>query len=178
MDSESLGTFGELSPEVAEAVAFGESSNKPKVMGMGIYLEFPKGGSTTQVLITPQGKNEKDEAVDMAIIARTISEDSPRKQWRINLVRTGNPAEPKNNEEKALEMAEQVERFVKRQMMYGLTTLRGSRPIVFEMTDVDFSDVKLWKAPASALRRIQKARVAIGFPKEVFSSSTPLTPTI
>ena len=61
--------------------------------------------------------------------------------------------------------------------MYGLKNLRGSRPIVFEMTDVDFTDVRSWKAPASALRRIQKARVAIGFPEKLFATPTP-TPAV
>lgn len=176
MDSESLGTFGELSPEVAEAVAIGDMSNKPKVMGMGIYLEFPNANDTqtTQILVTPQGKNEKGEPVDMAIITRSVSEWSPRKQWRINFVRPEKSAEELAPADKALGMSEQVERLLQRQMMYGLATLRGSRPIVFEMTDVDFTDVRSWKAPASALRRIQKARVAVGFPEKLFTS-TPAT---
>lgn len=171
MNPDSLGTFGELSPEVAEAVALGESSNKPKVMGMGIYLEFPNanGDQATQILITPQGKDEKGGEVEMAIITRTVSEWSPRKQWRMNLVRLTKEEQELPAQDKALKMSEQVERVIKRQMMYGLTTLRGSRPIVFEMTDVDFTDVRAWKAPASALRRIQKARVAIGFPEKLYS---------
>lgn len=178
MNPESLGTFGELTPDVAEAVALGESSNKPKVMGMGIYLEFPneRGDQTTQILITPQGKAENGEPVDMAVISRTVSDWSPRKQWRLNMVRANGTDLP-TPEEKALNMAEQVERTLKRQMMYGLKNLRGSRPIVFEMTDVDFTDVRSWKAPASALRRIQKARVAIGFPEKLFATPTP-TPAV
>jgi hypothetical protein len=174
MDSESLGTFGELSPEVAEAVMLGDTSNKPKVMGMGIYLEFPNDKQTTQILITPQGKTEKGEVVDMAIITRTVSDWSPRKQWRVNMVRPNAPAETMSADDKALSMTEQVERTIKRQMMYGAKSLRGSRPIVFEMTDVDFTEVRAWKAPASALRRIQKARVAIGFPEKLFATTTTI----
>lgn len=176
MNPDSLGTFGELTPEVAEAVALGDSSGKPKVMGMGIYLEFPNANDTqtTQILITPQGKNEKGEPVDMAIITRSVSEWSPRKQWRINFTRVGKEVELLAPADKALNMATQVEQVLKRQMMYGLTNLRGARPIVFEMTDVDFTDVRSWKAPASALRRIQKTRVAIGFPEKLFTS-TPAT---
>lgn len=177
MNPETLGTFGELDPDVAGAVALAESSNKPKVMGMGIYLEFPNANDTqtTQILITPQGKDEKGEPVDMAVISRTVSDWSPRKQWRTNFVRTDK--EIVNAEDKALAMAEQVERTLKRQMMYGLEILRGGRPIVFEMTDVDFTEVKDWKAPASALRRIQKARVAIGFPEKLFATPAP-TPAV
>lgn len=177
MNPDSLGTFGELAPEVAEAVMLGETSNKPKVMGMGIYLEFPNDKQTTQILITPQGKTEKGEVVEMAIITRTVSDWSPRKQWRVNPVRPSAPAETMSPDDKALSMAEQIERTIKRQMMYGLKTLRGGRPIVFEMTDVDFTEVRAWKAPASALRRIQKARVAIGYPEKLFETATP-TPAV
>lgn len=175
MNPDSLGTFGELAPDVAEAVMLGDTSNKPKVMGMGIYLEFPNNTQTTQILITPQGKDEKGGQVDMAIITRTVSDWSPRKQWRVNLVRPSAPAETMSADDKALSMAEQVERTIKRQMMYGSKTLRGARPIVFEMTDVDFTEVRAWKAPASALRRIQKARVAIGYPEKVFATSSAPT---
>jgi hypothetical protein len=177
MNPDSLGTFGELAPEVAEAVALGETSNKPRIMGRGIYLEFPndKGDQTTQILITPQGTNEKGEPVDMAIVSRTVSEWSPRKQWRMNRIRIDKEMATLAPEDKALNMAEQVERTLKRQMMYGLKTLRGNRPIVFEMTDVDFTDVRDYKAPASALRRIQKTRVALGFPEKLFITPAPAT---
>lgn len=176
MNPDSLGTFGELAPEVAEAVAIGDMSNKPQVQGMGIYLEFPNANDTqtTQILITPQGKDEKGNLVDMAIITRSVSEWSPRKQWRTNFIRPDKATEELAPADKALGMTGQVEKILQRQMMYGLETLRGSRPIVFEMTDVDFTDVRAWKAPASALRRIQKTRVAIGFPEKLFTS-TPAT---
>lgn len=169
MNPDTLGTFGELAPEVASAVALGES-NKPKVMGMGIYLELPNanGDQATQILITPEGKNEKGQEVPMAINTRTISDWSPRKQWRQTFMRP--EATLFTAEEKALSMSDQIERILKRQMKFGLTTLRGSRPIVFELTDTDFTDILNWKAPASALRRIQKTRLALGFPEKPYTS--------
>jgi hypothetical protein len=111
----------------------------------------------------------------MAIVSRTVSEWSPRKQWRMNRIRIDKEMATLAPEDKALNMAEQVERTLKRQMMYGLKTLRGNRPIVFEMTDVDFTDVRDYKAPASALRRIQKTRVALGFPEKLFITPAPAT---
>jgi hypothetical protein len=165
-----MGTFGELTPELASAVALGEVSNKPKVMGMGIYLELPNanGDQATQILITPEGKNEKGQDVAMAISTRTISDWSPRKQWRISFIRPDK--ELTTAEAKASAMSEQVERVLKRQMKYGLTNLRGAKPIVFELTDMDFTEIGDWKAPASALRRIQKTRLALGFPEKPYNS--------
>lgn len=170
MNPDLMGTFGELAPEVASAVALAETTNKPKVMGMGIYLELPNasGDQATQILITPEGKNEKGQEVPMAINTRTISDWSPRKQWRQSFMRPDLALT--TAEAKASGMAEQTERILKRQMKYGLTTLRGSRPIVFELTDTDFTDISNWKAPASALRRIQKTRLALGFPEKPYTS--------
>lgn len=169
MNPELLGTFGTLDDDVAMAVSIAEStpnSNKPRLEGMGIYLELPNGNQTTQIMITPQGKDEKGSEINMAIISRTVSDWSPRKQWRVNLVRLGSEELTMSAQDQALRMAEQVERTIKRQMMYGSSTLR-KQPIVFELTDVDFADIRDWKAPASALRRIQKTRVSLGFPEKL-----------
>jgi len=171
MNPELLGTFGTLDDDVAMAVSIAEStpnSNKPRLEGMGIYLELPSeaGNQTTQIMITPQGKDEKGSEINMAIISRTVSDWSPRKQWRVNLVRLGSEELTMSAQDQALKMAEQVERTIKRQMMYGSSTLR-KQPIVFELTDVDFADIRDWKAPASALRRIQKTRVSLGFPEKL-----------
>jgi hypothetical protein len=173
MNPDAMSAFGTLSDEVAEAVATAEAtSNNPRLMGMGIYLELPngRGDQTTQILITPEGKNEKGEDVAMGVISRTVAEWSPRAQWRTSFIRPS----AKTPEELALathtstatDFVEQIERILKRQMMYGLSTLRN-KPIVFELTDVDYTDIADWKAPASALRRIQKARVALTFPEKL-----------
>lgn len=167
-----LGTFGTLDADVADAVSMAESisnSNKPRLEGMGIYLELPNetGTQTTQIMITPQGKDEKDKNVEMAFISRTVSDWSPRKQWRVNLIRLSAEEKAMSPQDQALKMSEQVERTLKRQMLYGSSKLR-KQPIVFELTDLDFADISLWKAPASALRRIQKTRVSLGFPEKLF----------
>lgn len=167
-----LGTFGTLDADVADAVSIaetlGSTGKKPRLEGMGIYLELPNatGNQTTQIIITPQGKDEKSADVEMAFISRTVSDWSPRKQWRVNLVRLSAEEKAMSPQDQALKMSEQVERTLKRQMMYGIGTLR-KQPIVFELTDVDFADIRDWKAPASALRRIQKARVSLGFPEKL-----------
>lgn len=161
-----LSAFGTLTGEVADAISSAES-NKPVVSGMGIYLEFPKGRQTYQVLITPEGKNEKGEEVPMAITARSIADHSPRSQWRVNFVRPDKGFETMSAQDKAINMSGKVEEHLKRQMKWGTIEELRSRPITFELTDVDFTDVSKWKAPASALRRIQKARVSLGFPEKL-----------
>lgn len=161
-----LSAFGTLTDEVADAISSAES-NKPVVSGMGIYMEFPKGRNTLQVLITPEGKNEKGEEVSMAYTYRTIADHSPRSQWRVNFIRPDKAFEMMSAQDKALNMVSKIEESLKRQMKWGTIEELRSRPIVFELTDVDFTDVSKWKAPASALRRIQKARVSLGFPEKL-----------
>jgi hypothetical protein len=45
--------------------------------------------------------------------------------------------------------------------------LRDSKPIVVEITDEDASDTRSYKTPQAVIRRIQKARVAVGFPEKL-----------
>jgi hypothetical protein len=136
---------------------------------MGIYLEAHATeyyARTNQVLITPTGKNEKGEVVSMAIISRTISTGSPRAQWRVNFVGTSKEVESMSPEDKAISLASRANEIVSR--MFGEQFIPRSRPIVFELTDVDYSDIGEWKVPASALRRITKARLEVGYPENLY----------
>ena len=166
--------FGTLDPEMAEAVATAEtmSSNKdPKVVGKGIYLELiqPNNEQTTQVLITPEGIDEKGKDVSMALIYRTISYWSPRRQWRVNFIR---PKADKSGIENTAEMSDDVVKWLTRQMLYSPELkLRNNTPIVFEVSNIDLADVSEWKAPAPALRRILKARTSLGFPADLYKEN-------
>jgi hypothetical protein len=62
-------------------------------------------------------------------------------------------------------MATRFESLLKRQVAYGLVV--RNKPIVVEITSIDLSDVTDWKTPPAALRRIQKARVSLGFPEKL-----------
>lgn len=168
--------FGTLDADVAEAVTTAETitanENAPKVVGKGVYLELviPNNAQTTQVIVTPAGVNEKGKSVPMTITYRTVSKWSPRKQWRVSPVRTNDPDLAPSD--KVAEMLNQTSRWVERQIAYageGMLSLR-EKPIVFEVTNIDLTDVSDWKAPASALRRILKARASLNFPAELYSN--------
>jgi hypothetical protein len=174
--------FGTLDPETAEAVATAEtlskSGNAPKVIGKGIYLELinPQETDTTQILITPAGINDKGEATAMAVISRSVSEWSPRRQWRVNFVRTETKLSPEENTTNAVK---EVMTWIERNLMYSTSnTLRNGKPIVFEVSNIDLTDVADWKAPAPALRRLQKARLELGFPAELYQPRPIPTPAI
>jgi hypothetical protein len=167
--------FGTLDADVAEAVATAETltanENAPKVVGKGVYLELilPDNSQTTQVILTPAGVSEKGKSVPMTITYRTVSKWSPRKQWRVSTVRLTDP--DLSPSDKVTEMLNQTSRWLERQISYGGVgvTLR-EKPIVFEVTNIDLTDVSDWKAPASALRRITKARTALNFPADLYNN--------
>ena len=168
--------FGTLDPEMAEAVATAETTSSsntkdPKVVGKGIYLELITADEkqTTQVLITPEGIDENGKAVSMALIYRTISYWSPRRQWRVNFIR---PKADKSGIENTAEMSDDVVKWITRQMLYSPELkLRNNTPIVFEVSNIDLADVSEWKAPAPALRRILKARTSLGFPADLYKEN-------
>lgn len=167
-----LTTFGEVSSEISDALATSHesaTSNKPRLMGMGIYLEAHATEyyeRTQQVLITPSGNNEKGDVVKMAVIYRTISKSSPRAQWRVNFVNTPKEVEMMSPVDKAIALASRANEVMSRMFPEQFTP--RPRPIVFELTDVDFSDISEWKVPASALRRITKARIEVGYPENLY----------
>lgn len=175
MNLVSLSEFGELDPETAEAVATADATptpaGTPKVVGKGVYLELVNANNTTQILLTPAGIDENGKAVEMAITTRTVSEWSPRRQWRVSFFRLNAEKSKGTTAEKIAEFSEQVERMLTRQMMYGAGTLRNNTPIVVELTNFDLTEIGEWKPPASALRRITKARTALGFPTDLFPTA-------
>lgn len=172
MNTDALTTFGEVSSEISDALATSHepaTSNKPRLVGMGIYLEAHTTehyARTTQVLITPTGKNEKGNHVNMAFITRTISSSSPRAQWRVSFVNLPKEVEMFSSEDKAVALSSRATEILSRTFSAHFTP--RSRPIVFELTDVDFTEISEWKVPASALRRITKARLEVGYPENLY----------
>jgi len=149
-----------------------------KIVGKALYLELipqeekPAGQNiVTQVLLIPEGFDEKGNYVPFSTHTRTVSDWSPRKQWRVSLSGTnnkalfGSPIAQTTAQELATTMTVATENTIKRQIGYGMV-LRKS-PIVVEVSTIDLAEVKDYKTPPALLRRIQKARVALTFPEKV-----------
>lgn len=149
-----------------------------KIVGKALYLELvPKDASknnlATQILFTPEGMDDTGTYVRMAIHTRTISDWSPRKQWRVSFGRVNNQEVVSTGQtlsaELAVEFAEKMlaeyTGTLTRQINYEME-LRKT-PIVVEVSTLDLAEVKDWKTPPALLRRIQKARVALDFPEKV-----------
>jgi hypothetical protein len=159
-------------PTTAEAIAEDKAG---KIIGKGLYLEFtyPESTAITQVLFTPEGRNANGRYVQFAMLSRTISETSPRKQWRVNFCGTNNEAlmgdpEPiANADELVSGMTTRFAKAVERMVSANPAMKLRSKPISLEITSIDLNEVIDYKPPTPALRRLQKARVALDFPEKL-----------
>jgi hypothetical protein len=153
------------------------------IVGKGLYLEFvpatdPTSTKVMQVLFTPEGFDEKGVYTQFSMHSRTISETSPRKQWRITKCGTENqtllsgtdPIGQVKAQELAVQMVERFDKSLQKAVMPDPKNptwkLRG-KPIAVEITSFDLLEVSEWKTPLPALRRIQKCRVALDFPEKL-----------
>lgn len=162
-------------PETTTTEAIAEEIKAGKIIGKGLYLEFtyPESTAITQILFTPEGKNAEGKYVQFAMMSRTISETSPRKQWRVNFCGTSNEAVlgdislVSNPDELLGTMTTRFTKAVERMVVANPAMKLRSKPIALEITSLDLNEVADWKAPSPALRRLQKARVALDFPEKL-----------
>ena len=149
-----------------------------KIVGLGLYLELTpteKSDKTTQILFTPEGYDESGHYVQFAMLSRTISETSPRKQWRVNfsmvdntlLLTSTSPIADDVAQETAKGMTTRFEKSLERFLAGTSDIVLRKTPIAVEITSLDLSEVREYKAPIALLRRIQKARVSLGFPEKL-----------
>lgn len=150
-----------------------------QIVGLGLYLELVPNSTddkrTTQILFTPEGYDINGNYVQFAMLSRTISDWSPRKQWRVNFSGIDNkellssPSTEVNLETRLAEMTTRFEKSLER-FLAGQEKgiILRSTPIALEITSIDLAEVRELKAPIPALRRLQKARVSLGFPEKLF----------
>jgi hypothetical protein len=153
------------------------------IVGKGLYLEFvpatPKTGNPVlQLLLSPEGFDENGKYTPFCLHSRTISETSPRKQWRITkcgvdnneVLTSGSPVGQTKAQELALSMVDRFQGSIYKAVFPKGTDAEWklrAKPIVVEITSFDLAEVNEWKTPAPALRRIQKCRVALDFPEKL-----------
>jgi hypothetical protein len=152
------------------------------VIGKALYLELVPTDTTadsriTQVLITPEAFDHKGNFVRMALHSRTVSPTSPRKQWRINFTDVNNKELIVTNNERglsinplvaqelAVKMITRFESSLAKQVSYKFAV--RNKPIVVEVSALDLSEIGQHSTPQALMRRLQKARVACGFPEKL-----------
>lgn len=149
------------------------------IVGLGLYLELVPNSTddkrATQILFTPEGYDINGNYVQFAMLSRTISDWSPRKQWRVNFSGIDNKELLSTTIDLSTidtRLDDMVARFTKSLERFLTSQEKGvvlrSKPIVLEITSIDLAEVRELKAPIAGLRRLQKARVSLGFPEKLF----------
>lgn len=149
------------------------------IVGLGLYLELVPNSAddkrATQILFTPEGYDINGNYVQFAMLSRTISDWSPRKQWRVNFSGIDNKELLSTTPDLSTldtRLVEMTTRFEKSLERFLTSQEKGvvlrSKPIVLEITSIDLAEVRELKAPIAGLRRLQKARVSLGFPEKLF----------
>ena len=149
------------------------------IVGLGLYLELVPDSTddkrATQILFTPEGYDINGNYVQFAMLSRTISDWSPRKQWRVNFSGIDNKELLSTTIDLSTidtRLGDMTARFEKSLERFLAGQEKGivlrSTPIALEITSIDLSEVRELKAPIPALRRLQKARVSLGFPEKLF----------
>lgn len=160
--------------------------NKP-VQGIALYGEFVRESATTQVIVTPQGFDEDGKPVHACLIRRTISEHTPRKQWRFawldGRVSGAFVSIDKYMAEGAtLDSAKETyaDALMRNARSLFEQLLRGgwempNEPILVEVSRSDMSKIHTTTTPTKLLYRINACRIAKGYPAEAIRTMAPVT---
>jgi hypothetical protein len=148
-----------------------------EVQGVAVYAEFRRAGSTTMVLITPDGYRTDGAPVAAAVMRRVISRHTPRRQWR-----TSSLSWQEINRRDAMPLAdqEQCDQFADARMAWCRSLFDGlinggwqmvAKPILVEVTKADLDLIAYSKTPTKVIYRINQSRTALGYPAEVVAAA-------
>lgn len=143
------------------------------VQGIALYAQFHKPGAMFQLLMTPDGYNEAEEAVRSSLYRRVVTHASPKKQWRSSNVRNGDPAGVDfEDEAHRANLAEHRMGFAT-QLFDSLLTGKWElhkEPIYLEVSKKDLTDIQAGRTPTKLMYRINQSREALSFDTELTPS--------
>lgn len=143
------------------------------VQGVAVYAEFAREGATTQIIVAPDGYNTDGTLVPANIVRRTVTEHTPKKQWKFS--RLPDVADTPSNladHEKVIYSDERM-RYASSlfdQILRGGWTL-VKRPILVEISRKDYDSIYLSKTPTKLLYRVSQSRVALDFPANLINNA-------
>jgi hypothetical protein len=151
------------------------TDKEKSVQGVAIYAEFARNGATTQIIVTPDGHNSDGNVVPATIVRRTVTEHTPKKQWRFSrlansdadleaLVSSGSEHKEKYADER-LRYASNLFH----QVLVGDWTI-VKKPILLEVSKIDLDSIALSKTPTKMIYRINQSRSALDFPADLVNS--------
>lgn len=149
------------------------------VQGIAVYAEFARSNATTQIIITPDGFDSNGNEVSMNLIRRTVTDTSPRKQWRFSSLVAADPI-PQIIASRGVSADEAKELYCDERMRYASSLfdqiMRGDwtlvgEPLLIEVSKIDLDNVRESKTPTKLLYRITQSRVAKGYPTDLVNAT-------
>jgi hypothetical protein len=144
-----------------------------QVVGKALYLEMRNGINTTQIIITPEGRNVSGKYVPMTCYRRKIHPATPRKTWK--QVTSGEMypiPTPQMPEDFALTTVRDRLNFT--DSLFNQLISQGwtlyKTPIAIESTVEDLDDVRMGKTPYKILGRIARCRRTLNFGDSLFAT--------
>lgn len=143
------------------------------VQGIALYAQFHKPRAMFQLLMTPDGYNEAEEAVRSSLYRRVVTVDSPKKQWRSSAVRSAETADVdfESDDDRAT-LAEHRLNFAT-QLFDSLVSGKWElhkEPIYLEVSKKDLTDIHAGRTPAKLMYRINQSRDALNFETDLAPS--------
>lgn len=141
-----------------------------EVQAVAVYAEFSRPGATTQVIITPEGYTNGGALVPATIIRRTVTETTPKKQWKFT--RLGNTALRVESDEDKAPYADDRMKYAGTlfdQLLAGSWTL-VKQPVLIEASKKDYDDILVTKTPTKMIYRISQSRAALDFPDNLIQT--------
>lgn len=154
--------------------------NHANLVGKALYLEFRKGVNTAQIIVTPEGIDDKGKYVPVSTWRRQISSWSPKKPWKcytsvttelLNARKEVCIGEIKevSDPDIALTFAEESLADLTKTLnnLYNAEWKLVEKPISIEFSVEDLLNTSSWETPQALIRRIGRARKELGFPEEL-----------
>lgn len=144
-----------------------------KVQGMCVYLELKKVGATSvgvnQLFVFPEGHTDDGEEVQAHMLFRVLTDTKPSGNWTHTPIPQVMPAPSGADglpDDELEGYADFRMKFVVKLFDEAVTkgwSLVGP-PLVLEMSQKDFADVRGKEVPQKLLFRMDRTRLALGYP--------------
>jgi hypothetical protein len=138
-------------------------------VGKALYLELQKGTGAYQIIFVPGYKDPRDgERKLPVVLKRQVSVSSPRKQWKIAKTWGYGPADLRKTID-SLSWEDAVGTMFTNSLNSVMSQLFhqgwavNNRPLAVEVSEEDAMKVHDGKTPPALIRRIDKARIELGF---------------
>lgn len=153
--------------------------NKNDLVGHAVYLELERGDARAQVMLIPAGVTVTGTNTPPAIYYRKVTPTAPRAYWKSTTAAVAIPRDAEG-EPTTIDDASAAHKLRDQLLSFVEPVLNGyiargwtapHAPLVIEASREDLDPIKDSSTPYKLLYRIQKARVAAGYPADVITAA-------